>query len=167
MATQSGSTANFRPVGICNVAYNSVNMGYSKGDILLNIEKVDDYTREIDAYVGSGVQRFSGGRKISLMCPLLESDMTKLAMVMPDGTDESTTFIFGEQAGEEITGYELIITPKSTSDFTITIYSAVPTVNLSWTYNHKSEKVVPVLFDGLYDLSRSEGDMLFKFYAAE
>ena len=167
MATQTGDKDNFRPVGICNVNFNETDMGFTKGDVLMKIEKVDDYNREIDAYVGSPVQRFSGGRKISVMCPMLETDMTKLALVMPDGTDESTTFVFGEQAGEEIVGYELVLTPMAATDFTITIYKAVPTVNLDWIYNHKSEKIVPVLFDGLMDTTRSEGDMLFKFYAAE
>lgn len=163
MAIQNGSTSNFRPVGICNINYNSTDMGYSKGDILLKIDKIDDYNRELDAYPGSPVQRFSGGRSISVMCPMLETDVTKLTAVMPDGTEESTTVVFGEQAGEEITGYELVLTPKSTSDLGLTIYKAVPTVNIEWTYNHKTEKVLPVLFEGMYDLSRDEGDMLFQF----
>lgn len=162
MATQSGSSTKFRPIGVLNAAYNSTNLGYSKGDIQLKIEKVDDYNREIDAYVGSPVGRFSGGRKLSLMYPMLESDITKLALVMPDGTEESDTFTFGEQAGEVITGYELVLTPKSSDDLGLTVYSAVPTVNLDWIYNHKTEKVVPVLFDAMYDLTRSEGDMLYK-----
>ncbi|MFW9872366.1 MAG: hypothetical protein ACFFG0_04630 [Candidatus Thorarchaeota archaeon] len=159
---QTGTYSNIKNIGICNVNYNTHDMGYTKGNVIVEIRR-DYYDRTIDLFGASKMDKFKRGVNITVTVPVLQNTTTEMAYWDQDGTTSGNDFTFGASTGGVLTGYLLVIEPKDDNANDLVIYRAVPDPSSTYTYSDNDEHITSVKFDGTIDTSRTDGDLMFKW----
>ena len=159
---QSGIYSNIKNIGTCNVNYNSNNLGYTKGGVVVAITRAY-YDRTIDLYGDSKMDRFKRGVNITVSVPILQNTTTEMAYWDQDGTTSGTTFTFGQSTGAALSGYLLVLEPKDDNANDLVIYRAQPDPSSSYTYSDNNELITTVVFHGTIDTSRTNNDLMFKW----
>lgn len=72
-------------LGACNVTYNSVNLGLTKGGVQVAIT-TSKYEMKVDQFGETIVNDIITGRQGSVTVPMAETDLTKLVAVIPGAT---------------------------------------------------------------------------------
>jgi len=159
--TQTTTVSDIYGVGVANLHFNDSYLGATKGDTTINIVETD-YDQTIDKYGNTPIAVYNIGINITVTAQLKEETIAKLLRLMQTATDATTKLTFGKQVGTAKTGYRLIVLPYDDNAHDVIVYKAVPRVEWNLAYNNGVERVYPVIFRGLIDESRSDGDMLFR-----
>ena len=158
--------SNIRPLGECEITYNSVDLGLSKGGCELHI--VDAIHRTtVDKYGASPVKAFDVGVNVEVTVTLVEHSKTILEQAMRSSGTGGTSpdrVTFGSEVGAEIVGAALNLHPRNetSGDYDINVYAAVPELDSVVPFTIEGERVYPIKFFGVIDTSRSDGDLLFR-----
>ena len=158
--------SNILPIGECEITYNSVDLGLTKGGCELHIMDSIHKTT-VDKYGDTPVKAFDKGVNVEFSVTLIEQSYTILEQALRSSGTKGTTpdrITFGSESGNAITGAALRAHPRNVTggDDDIIIYAAVPELDTVVPYNLEGEPVYPVKFFGLIDTSRSDGDLLFR-----
>lgn len=157
---------NIRPLGECEITYNSVDIGLSKGGCELHI--IDSIHKTVvDKYGSSPVKAFEVGVNVEVTVNLVEHDWDILEQVFRSTGTKATSpdrITFGSEVGEEVAGAALRLHPRNETggDYDIVIYAAVPENDSVVPFSIEGERIYPVKFFGVMDTTRSDGDMLFR-----
>jgi hypothetical protein len=159
-------TDNIRALGECEITYNSVDLGLSKGGCEVQITDAIHKT-VIDKYGTSPVKAFEVGVEVMATVNLVEHDWNIFEQIYrATGTLGAAPdrITFGSQVGEEVVGKELRLHPRNETggDYDIIIYLAVPDLDQVVSFTIEGERIYTVPFFGVIDTSRTEGDLLFR-----
>lgn len=141
-------------MGVCNITYNAVDLGYTKGGVKISYscDTVEKTVDQEDAPIGEIVTK----QKFEVKVPLAEWDLAKLDTLLPTstyttGTGKSKLVISGA-AGDDLTttAQELIITPVGGGENDkIHVHHAVARPNLEFAFEKDNVRVYEITFVAL------------------
>lgn len=167
-----GNVQNFK-LGRATLTFNSVALGHTKGGVSIDVT-TDVREKAVDQYGSTPVGVHIIGQRIEVKAMLAEHTLELLQSLIPGATLENGTTVdqvnIGVDAGDEITGYPLVIHPTAYGAATThdwTIYKAVPLGNISLAYKTEEETVYEVTFVAVVDESKTDGEYLAKIGTAD
>jgi hypothetical protein len=142
-------------LGVCDVTFNSVSLGYTKGGVNLTLEtQVHEITvdQEGPAPIGAIIM----GRKCTVEVPLAETDYSRLQDLMPASTYTALTNVLDIEsgAGQDLMTYTYTLNlhphglEATDYRYDINIWKAAPVANLRFTMTADGEWLYPVQFTG-------------------
>lgn len=152
-------------IGACHVLWGVDNLGYTKGGVTVSIA-TSNKEMTVDQFGNTPIDNVIQGRAVQVKVPMAESDLQKLALVIPSATltvgagkakievDTATGVSLRSSARK------LILRPisaeglPSEDDFVIPI--AAPSGEMSFVYNFDQERVFLVNFKGYRNNSTGE-----------
>jgi hypothetical protein len=160
--TRNVTNINFGP---CDVSYDGNWLGLSQDEVTVEFEtyvldvNTDQYGPNLP------VVSFHQGESIMVTVNMLETSIDHLVEtgVFQTGTNSpADRLTFGREAGGRMQGKRLVCDPTDASDIPLVVYAAIPVGKPTWSYGLNSAKVLNIQFRGLPDLSRANGDLLFR-----
>lgn len=161
-------------LGHCEITYNSVDLGHTKGGCELTLAQ-DTYEATVDQYGSTPVKVYDKGLRVEVKVTLSEYQLDILKAVLPSSTKVEgaggtpvDALTFGKEAGDEIAGAALLLHPidGNSTDEDVNIYKAVPIGEVKLPYKVDEETTYEVTFLGLIDDSKSDGNLIGKFGTA-
>lgn len=108
----ASSTKNVK-LGVCNIFFNGVDLGYTKGGVEFSVS-TETHKTEIDQFGKTAVNEFIMGRTCSVKAPLAETTIENIAALMPTiagtGVEGSTDKRVAIDSG---VGVDLLATAKT------------------------------------------------------
>lgn len=156
-------------LGVCRVTYNSVDMGLTKGGCEFTYTP-EYHDTTVDQYGKTIVNKILVGENVQAKVILAESTLANIKAACPAGQLVGTAtqkITVGSKPGKDLLSQAKTLTlhpvalPEADHSFDITIYKAVITSELKLNFKVEEEQVVEVVFSGLVDQSKADGDMLF------
>lgn len=148
-----GTAANVK-MGICDVVFDSVNLGYTKGGVKVSYST--DTTEKTVDNLDTPISEVISKQKFEIKVPLAEYSLANFAKIFPGATlitDPTTAtkknLILSGDAGVDLaaTARVLTITPVGgTANDAITVFSAGPKPNIEFAYEKENVRVYEVTF---------------------
>ncbi|QNK01665.1 hypothetical protein [Dyella telluris] len=85
MATPSTSSTQNVKIGVCKVTLDGTDLGYTKGGVDVEVT-TDTHAVNVDQFGNTPISEYIMGRKISVTCPLAETTVENLKLIMPGTT---------------------------------------------------------------------------------
>lgn len=158
--------------GPCRVTFDGKDLGSTKGGTTVTYTP-EVYEMTVDEFGNTPYDAVLIGEVLTVTTQLAMSTWEQLQAAMPAGTLITDS---NDPAKKKLTfggatrrlaalAKELILHPLELPDTDksadLTIYKAIAWGNVELAYNLEGEKVVPVEFHALLDITRDRGDMLF------
>ncbi|MDX5368161.1 MAG: hypothetical protein LPL29_02190 [Alphaproteobacteria bacterium] len=153
-------------LGVCDVTFNSVDLGATKGGVEVEIQ-TETYEVKVDQYGETPIKDVIIGTMVTVKVPMAESDLVKLKEVMP----QAVALVDGMSAtkGLEIRSgvntdlldgaAELVLHPTGLSALDLsqdfTVFLAAPTANFTFKYATGEERIYEVTFKGYPDVANN------------
>lgn len=154
-------------LGVCLVQFNGVDLGSTKGGTELTYKGTWHYVT-VDQAGQTKVKKILIGEEASVKTNLAEDTFDNIvaacggaAQKITDGTKHKV--IFGRSPGFEAVSSVLVLHPVAagaSKEEDVTIYKASGTGELSRAFQLENERIIPVTFEALADLTRTDGDYL-------
>ena len=124
-----------------------VDLGYTKGGVTLTIE-TGTYEILVDQEGDSPVGESITGRRIMVLCPMVQTNYERLQKLIPDSSYGSSELDIRSGIGEDLMDFADQVKLVSKEDPTDIIYIpyAAPVANLQATYLPNAEVIWPVQF---------------------
>lgn len=147
-------------MGVCNVEFDSQDLGYTKGFVKVNFsaESLESYVDQADAPLSEVITK----QNFEVVVPLAETDLERLAdffpgatYVLDGGVGPGEKMVLSGAAGADLAdnAKKLIIKPldasgASTTDANkwLTVQHAVPIPNVSFAYEKENIRVYEITF---------------------
>ena len=155
-------TSNVR-IGACEVYYNGEHVGHTAGGVTVRIT-IKSVAKKVDLYGDVAVGYNDLGTDIEVTIPFAEETLANITKFFPTGTNSPADRVtFGRKVGTAFTGYRLVLDPLDGGE-PIVIYKAVPNPDETQeiAYTQDAQRVWNVVFKGIPDLNRADGDQLFR-----
>lgn len=152
------------PLGVCDVYFNERKMGFTIGGVEY-VYTPEYHETKVDQITGV-IERFLIGEKVSAKVPLAETILTNLKDAIAHATDNTSSLTFGSKTGKRASSvaHLLRLHPQEFADeddrFDVRIYKAHSTGEITLGFKTDGERIAEVMFEGLADTSRSDGNML-------
>lgn len=152
-------------LGTCSVTFNTTDLGLTKGGVEVAVATTT-YKITVDQFGMTEVNEYITGRTASVKVPMAETDITKLAAVIPGSvivTDAVTPtkkkLTVGSSVGTSLRAFADVLTlhpigldtTDKSQDFTLPI--AAPKGEFNFAFKLDEERVYTVEFVGYPDLS--------------
>lgn len=158
-------------LGVCNVTFDAVNLGHTKGGVELTYEPVW-HDVSVDMYGESKIDKRLIGEHVTAKVPLAEYTVANLKVAIPAGTvvTNATTpskqrVNVGSTAGTKasVESSPLVLTPVDAvgAEHTVTIHKAVAGNQITLAHQNDAERIIEVEFEGLIDETKTDGAYLF------
>jgi len=154
-------------LGICTVKLNGTDLGLTKGGTELTY-KGNWHFVTVDLAGTTKIKKILIGEEATVKTNLAEDTFDNLvaalggaAQKITDGTKHKV--IFGRAPGFEAVSYALLLHPVAAGaslEEDLTIYKASGNGELSRAFQLENERIIPVTFEALADLTRTNGDYL-------
>jgi hypothetical protein len=142
-------------LGVCDVSFDSTDLGYTKGGVTLTVEtQVHEILvdQEGPAPVGAVIM----GRRCTVNVPLAETNYSRLQGLMPGSSYTGGTNLWDIQSGTglDLLDYAATLTlhphniDSDDNRWDINIWKASPVANLQLTMTADGEWVYPIQFTG-------------------
>lgn len=147
-------------LGACDVTFGEVSLGLTKGGVEVEVS-TDTYPVKVDQFGETTVSERIMGRNVKVKVPMVETDIAKIVAVMPGsslslGGDKLTVNV-GEGTDLVKFAKELVLTPRNSDDYTVTIPKAATAGSMSFAYKHNEERVFELEFTAYPD---SDGKLM-------
>lgn len=160
-----GFQSNFS-LGICNVNYNGIDLGETKGLVDVTIKENTVAKKDVLPFGNTPTESYDTGIEISVDVPLAEYTLDNIGVALPKSAARSDRRTVGGWLNDNniLTPGKLILIPaivNNTTDVPLTIYKAVVTAikPITWEINIK---VLGITFTGQIDETRPVNDQLFR-----
>lgn len=152
-------------VGVCDITFNSVNLGHTKGGVEVSYEP-EYHEVAVDLYGNTPVEKYLMGERLTAVVPLAEYTIANLQVAIPQsvsaGGGERITV--GAKAGKKATddASELVIHPVGATGLEndIVFHQAYVDSVVTLPHRNDEERLVEVTFVALLDESKSDGNYL-------
>lgn len=158
------SEALLKDLGPCQVTFNSVDLGKTKGgvkfrDSMNQVEVMEDQAGS------TPVDHIQTGRKISVEVPMTRSTLAQLAAVIPGVSNFTTYLKVSNHAGiaRAATAAKLVLQPLVDgvpSGDALTIFKASPNMDMELTFDNENQRVYKVTFNVYPD--STAGNVLYQ-----
>ena len=152
-----GTAANVK-MGVCNVTFNSVSLGYTSGGVKCTFatESKEIEVDQEDVPIGEIITKQS----FQVEVPMAEYNLAILEDLLPgatlvtDGTDSTKKkLVLSGAAGGNLleSAAELLLEPagESTDNFNVTVHHACPVPNIEFAFEKENVRVYNVTFKAL------------------
>lgn len=153
-------------VGVCDVSYNGVDLGHTKGGVEVTYEQMY-HDVSVDKYGETIVEKFLTGEKLTAKVPLAESTIANLKVAMAQGTfagAANARITLGSSAGQSARAdaAQLVLHPRNegTRVLDIVMYKAIAVGEVVLNHKIDEEKIIEVTFEALLDETKSDGNYL-------
>lgn len=153
-------------VGVCNVSFNSADLGHTKGGVEVTYSPVY-HDVAVDKYGETVVQKILTGEKLTAKVPLAEFTIANLKAAMPKGSyagAANTRLLVGKSAGAKATveAAQLVLHPISegTRRHDIVFHKAFVASEIVLSHVNDAEKIIEVTFEALLDETKTDGNYL-------
>lgn len=155
-------------IGVCQVFYDGVDLGYTKGGVEVTVE-TETYEVTVDQFGASPINEYIQKRTVSAVVPLAETTLENMVSIMPgaalvtdsiDPTKKKVTVPNGIGTDLLKIAKKLVLHPQGldsndkSEDFTIPL--AATAGALSFAYKYDEERVFNVTFNGYPDPATKE-----------
>ena len=164
----AGTTANVENIklGAAGVMWGDDDLGYTKGGIGVQITTA---TKEVtvDQFGPAAVNEYIQGRSVQVTVPMAETDLEKLALVIPDATligevAGPRKLVVKNGAGTSLRSFarKLVLHPtgvpaaQKNDDFVILL--AAPVGDIEFSFSFEDERIYNVTFKGYPDNETGE-----------
>lgn len=158
-------------LGVCEVSYAGSHVGHTLGGCNVRITTIS-VEKKTDKYGDVPVGYNDLGTRIEVTVNIAEETISNIASYFPTGATGihglSTDIVsFGRTVGTALTGGRLVLDPVDGGE-PIVIYKAVPNPDETQEigYTNDGQRVWSVVFKGLPQSFRDEGDQLFRIGGA-
>jgi hypothetical protein len=146
-------------MGVCNITFNSTDLGYTKGAVSVSYqaETVEKTVDQEDAPIGEIVAKQTCEVKV----PIAEHDLALLENLIPgatltvDGVDlDKKKLVISGASGVDLTdsAAELVVHPTdegTLKTFDVVLHHAVPVPNIEFAYEKENQRIFEVTFKAL------------------
>lgn len=153
-------------VGVCDVTFNGLNLGHTKGGVEVSYEPVYKDVA-VDAYGETVVEKFLIGEKLTAKVPLAEYTIANLRNAMPQATfagAANARMTIGAKAGKKAKedSAQLVLHPmiEGTRRHDIVLHKAYVGSQVVLPHTNEDEKIIEVTFEALLDETKSDGNYL-------
>lgn len=152
-------------VGVCDVYFNGVNLGHTKGGVEVSYEP-EYHEVSVDMYGNTPVEKYLIGERMTAVVPLAEWSIANLNNAIPQGTKAGADkrLTIGSKAGKKAStdAAQLILHPIGASGATedIVFYKAYVDSTINIPHRNDEERVMEVTFIALLDETKSDGNYL-------
>jgi hypothetical protein len=154
-------------LGVCSVTLNGVDLGLTKGGTELTY-KGNWHAITVDQAGTTKIKKILIGEEASVKTNLAEDTLDNLVAALGGAAQKITDgakhkVIFGRTPGFEATSYALVLHPIAAGaslEEDVTIYKASGNGDLARAFQLEGERIIPVTFEALADLTRTDGDRL-------
>jgi hypothetical protein len=130
-----------------------IDLGYTKGGISFSLE-TQTHEITVDQEGITPIAETIMGRRVTVQCPMAESDYERLQLLIPESTyaSDSTGYLLeiASGVGASMMDYadELVIVSKADPEDWIKIYKAAPVANIQASFTADGERIWPIQFKG-------------------
>lgn len=164
----AGTTPNVENIklGAAGVMWGADDLGYTKGGISVSITTA---TKEVtvDQFGPAAVNEYIQGRSITVTVPMAETDLQKMALVIPDatlvGADAGPRkLVVKNGAGTSLRSYARKLTlhptgvPAAQKNDDLVVLMAAPVGDIEYAFSFEDERVYSVTFKGYPDNETGE-----------
>ncbi|PHM52399.1 hypothetical protein Xhom_04477 [Xenorhabdus hominickii] len=146
----SGNKVENIKLGACNVSFNDVDLGYTKGGVEVEIT-TDTLKVTVDQFGETTVSELIQGRNIKVTVPLAETVLERLAAVMPGsevtGEKDEITIKTGIGINLVEVAQKLVLTPLNKDDYILTLPKSATAGSFTMAYKHDDVRVFNVEFN--------------------
>lgn len=152
-------------VGICDVFFNGVNLGHTKGGVEVSYEP-EYHEVAVDAYGNTPVEKYLIGERLTAVVPLAEYTIANLNKAIPQSTLAGTNsrITIGAKAGKKATtdAAQLILHPvgATAAENDIVFYKAYVDSVVNLPHRNDEERLIEVTFIALLDETKTDGTYL-------
>lgn len=152
-------------LGVCNVTFNDVALGHTKGGVTVSYEPTY-HDVAVDAYGETVVDKRLLGERLSATVPLAEATLANLQVAIPEGTTSGSKLTIGSSVGDSLAdeAKELVLHPVENAsdnlDDDVVFHTAVVASTVELPYQNDGERIIEVEFVALLDESKSDGNYL-------
>lgn len=153
-------------VGACDVTFNSVNLGHTKGGVEVSYEP-EYHEVAVDLYGNTPVDKYLTGERFTAKVPLAEYTLPNLGVVIPQGGYAgagNARRTIGAKAGKKGTSVtaQLVLHPSNegTRRHDIVFHKAFVDSVVTLPHKIDEEKVMEVTFIALLDETKSDRNYL-------
>lgn len=153
-------------LGPCSVTFNSVDLGYTKGGVEMEIATTSKKIM-VDQFGETSINEYIMGRDVTVRVPLAEFNLTTWAEVIPGaslvsgGSPVKKKIVIASGVGISLQDMaeELVLHPTNLAptDYSedVTVHKAAPKGDFKFAYKHDEERVYMVEFTGYVDTANS------------
>ena len=153
-------------LGVCELTYNGVSLGHTKGGVVFSYEP-SYHDTSVDKFGETIVEKYLLGEKITVKAPLAEFTLPNLKVAMPQGSAAGAAdarLTLGASAGQlaSADAKQLVLHPRSegTRRHDIVIHKAYVSSTIELNHAIDEEKIIEVTFEALLDETKSDGNYL-------
>lgn len=153
-------------VGVCDVEFNSVNLGHTKGGVDVTYEP-EHYEVTVDKYGNTPVDKILIGEKFSAKVPLAEYTLANLGIAIPQGAwagAANARRTIGANSGKSGAddAAQLVLHPiaEGTRRHDVVMYKAYVDSVVVLPHKVDEAKVIEVTFVALLDETKNDGNYL-------
>lgn len=153
-------------VGVCQVTFNSVDLGHTKGGVEVSYEPIY-HDVSVDKYGETVVEKFLVGEKFTAKVPLAEFTIVNLRNAIPKATfagAANARITLGAAAGKKATAStaQLVLHPQieGTRRHDIVFHKAYVASQIVLNHKNDEEKIIEVVFEAILDETKSDGNYL-------
>lgn len=153
-------------LGVCNVTFNGVDLGHTKGGVEVSYEPVYQ-DLAVDKYGETVVEQVLTGEKWTAKVPLAEITIANLRNAIPNATFAgagNARITVGKSAGakQSANAYQLVLHPISegTRVRDIVMHKAVVSSQIALAFKNDEQTVIEVEFMALLDETKADGNYL-------
>ncbi len=153
-------------VGACQVTFNGVDLGHTKGGVEVTYEPVHTDVA-VDAYGETIVEKFLRGEKLMAKVPLAEYTINNLRNAIPQSQfagAANARITIGAKAGKKAKedAAQLVLHPliEGTRRHDIVFHKAYVASQVVLNHTNEEEKIIEVTFEALLDETKSDGNYL-------
>ena len=136
-------------LGACDVTFGGVSLGLTKGGVEVSVE-TESHLITVDQFGATAVSERIMGRNVTVKVPMAETDLEKLAAIMPGSSisagKDAVTISVGEGIDLIKLAKELVLTPRSEGDYPVRILKAATKGSMSFAYKYDEERVFELEF---------------------
>ena len=152
-------------LGTCKVYFKGVDLGHTIGGVEVTYAPEYQETK-VDQFTGIA-ERWLVGEKLSAKVPLAESTLVQIRAAMTHASDDADDAVtLGSYAGKRSSTLAglLVLHPIANEatnyDDDVAIYKAHSSGEVTLPFKNDGEKIIEVMFDGLVDEGRTDGNLL-------
>ena len=156
-------------IGAAEVLFDDVTVGHTEEGQSVSVTK-DIVTRTVDQFGTSKIEEVVVGMHIDITVQIAQWVYDALLVALPETTKGTGDYVMaGSVPGQKLgdTAAELILRPYAATGATedVTIHKATAREVGEISVNNEGDRMVPVTFEGLIDITKGDGDRLYRMAA--
>ena len=156
-------------IGAAEIKWNDITIGHTEEGSIATLTK-DLVARTVDQFGSSVVDEIVVGEHITIEAQIAQWAYDILQILFPESTKGTGDYVMvGSVPGQKLgdSAQEVTLVPYAATGATedVIIHKAVAQSAGPIPYSNDADRLIPVVFEGLLDPDRQDGDRLYQLWA--